>query len=137
MARLRDGVRTLAHGEAALRLVVEHHDELGAIIGLAVRRLVRDDDRRPRQGGRRNEIEHLLRELDAIERVLGGVAAVDGDRIPAQAGIGARDRGENVGADRLVGILDVIGNSRSSNCSPPSGSACGCRGARKSYAWRG
>jgi hypothetical protein len=43
----RSGVidRRPAHQEAALGLVVEHRDELGAIVGLAAQRLVRDDDR--------------------------------------------------------------------------------------------
>ena len=31
--------------EAALRLVAEHRNKLGAIVGLAAQRLVRDDDR--------------------------------------------------------------------------------------------
>jgi hypothetical protein len=44
-----DIVRRPAHQEAALGLVVEHRDELGAIVGLAAQRLVRDDDRGSRQ----------------------------------------------------------------------------------------
>src|SRR6516165_187408 len=44
----RDDCRP-AHQEAALGLVVEHRDELGAIVGLAAQRLVRDDDRGSRQ----------------------------------------------------------------------------------------
>ena len=44
-ARNGDIDRRPAHQEAALGLVVEHRDELGAIVGLAAQRLVRDDDR--------------------------------------------------------------------------------------------
>ena len=42
-ARNPDIDRRPAHQEAALGLVVEHRDELGAIVGLAAQRLVRDD----------------------------------------------------------------------------------------------
>src|SRR5262249_52375933 len=51
-----------AHQEAALGLVVEHRDELGAVVGLAAQRLVRDDDRGSRQCSRRDAIEHILRD---------------------------------------------------------------------------
>ena len=87
--RLRGGRRHLARDEAALRLVVQRNDELRAIVGLAVQRLVRNDDRRSRQCGRRDAVEHLLRDGDAVERVLGIVRAVDRDRGPAQAAVGA------------------------------------------------
>src|SRR3984885_5330736 len=60
----RTCLRARAHRQPALRLVVEQYDELGAVVCLAVRRLVRNDDRRPRQRGRRHQIEHLLRKLD-------------------------------------------------------------------------
>src|SRR6266481_10124819 len=43
----------LARHKAALGLVVQHRDELGAIVGLAAQRLVRDDDRGSRQCGPR------------------------------------------------------------------------------------
>src|SRR5499427_4642048 len=55
-ARNGDIDRRPAHQEAALGLVVEHRDELGAIVGLAVQRLVRDDDRGSRQCSRRDTI---------------------------------------------------------------------------------
>src|SRR5215468_12177552 len=77
--------RRPAHQEAALGLVVEHRDELGAIVGLAAQRLVRDDDRGSRQCSRRDAIEHILRDGDAVERVLGVVPVIDRDRGPAQA----------------------------------------------------
>src|SRR6516225_2820397 len=51
----RDDCRP-AHQEAALGLVVEHRDELGAVVGLAAQRLVRDDDRGSRQCSRRDAI---------------------------------------------------------------------------------
>ena len=51
-------------------------------------------------------VEQILREGDAVERVLGVVAIVDRHFAPAQACIVARHRGEDVGADRLVGIAD-------------------------------
>src|SRR5665213_4608084 len=37
--------RGLACQEAALRIVVQHREELGAIVGFFAQRLVRDDDR--------------------------------------------------------------------------------------------
>src|SRR5712692_2240621 len=40
--------RARAVDDAALRLVVQRNDELRAIVGLAVQRLVRNDERRPR-----------------------------------------------------------------------------------------
>ena len=63
--------------EAALGLVVQHYDELGTKVGLAAQRLVRDDDRGSRQSSRRDAIEHILRDGDAVERVLGVVRVVD------------------------------------------------------------
>src|SRR6202046_1638933 len=69
-ARNGDSDRRPAHQEAALGLVVEHRDELGAIVGLAAQRLVRDDDRGSRQCSRRDAIEHILRDGEAVERVL-------------------------------------------------------------------
>src|SRR5262245_9568119 len=89
-------LRALAHREAALRLVVQRHDELRAIVGLAVRRLVRDDNRGSRHCGRRNAIEHLLRDADAAERGLGIVPAVDRDRGPAQTAVVTRHRCEHM-----------------------------------------
>src|SRR5262245_37984268 len=47
-ARDADIGRARAGDDAALRLVVQRNDELRAIIGLAVRRLVRNDERGPR-----------------------------------------------------------------------------------------
>src|ERR1700682_2669439 len=44
-ARDADIGRTRAVDDAALRLVVQRNDELRAIIGLAVQRLVRNDER--------------------------------------------------------------------------------------------
>ncbi len=98
--------RGRARDEAALRLVAQHRDEFGAIIGFGTQRLVRDGDRGQRHSGRRDLVEHLLREGDAVERVLCGVAVVDRDFGPAQPALGARNRGEDVRAERLVGILD-------------------------------
>src|ERR1700693_5509898 len=72
-ARNVDIDRKPARHEAALGLVVQHRDELGAIIGLATQRLVRDDDRRSRQCSRRDAAEHILRDGDAAERVPGVV----------------------------------------------------------------
>ena len=88
----RDGVVGAAFAifEAALRLVVQHHDELGAIIGFAAQRLIGNGDRGQRQRGRRDTVEHLPREGDAVERVLGVVAVVDRDFGPAQTGPAAR-----------------------------------------------
>src|SRR4249920_46566 len=43
--------RARAVDDAALRLVVQRNDELRAIVGLAVQRLVRNDERGPRQCG--------------------------------------------------------------------------------------
>src|SRR3984957_5647391 len=83
-ARDADIVRALAHREAALWLIVQHHDELRAIVSLAVQRLVRDDERGSRQCGRRDAIKHVLRDADAVERALGVVRAIDRDRRPAQ-----------------------------------------------------
>ena len=51
-------------------------------------------------------MEHILRDGDAVERVLGVVPAVDRDRGPAQARVVARHRREHMRADRLVGIAD-------------------------------
>src|ERR1700692_3762852 len=45
VARHGDIGRRPARHKAALRLVVQHRDELGAIVGFAAQRLVRDDDR--------------------------------------------------------------------------------------------
>src|SRR5213079_3218631 len=88
VAARNEGIgRRPARHEAALGLVVQHRDELGAIVGLAAQRLVRDDDRGSRQCGRRDAIEHLLRDGDAVERGLGVVPVVDRDRGPAQARI--------------------------------------------------
>src|SRR5450631_2684084 len=71
--------RRLARYEAALGLIAQHRDKLGAIIGLGAQWLVRDDDRGSRQCGRADTIEHILRDGDAIERVLGVVPLVDRD----------------------------------------------------------
>src|SRR5664280_1919768 len=43
------GRRNLARDKAALRLIAQHRDKLGAVVGLAAQRLVRDDDRGSRQ----------------------------------------------------------------------------------------
>src|SRR5262252_5722428 len=51
-----DIVARLARHKAALGLVVQHRDELGAIVGLAAQRLVREDDRGSRQCSRRDAI---------------------------------------------------------------------------------
>src|SRR6516164_10073193 len=58
VVRNGDISRRLARHKAALRLVVQHRDELGAIVGFLAERLVRDDDRGSRHGGRRDAIEH-------------------------------------------------------------------------------
>src|SRR5581483_9707818 len=91
----------LAGDEAALRVVAQDRNELGAVVGLGAERLVRDDDRGPRQRGRRDAIPHLLRDRDAIQRVLGTVALVDADDAPAQASVALRHRREDMRADRL------------------------------------
>src|ERR1700738_159823 len=49
--------RARAVDDAALRLVVQRNDELRAIVVLAVQRLVRNDERGPRQCGWRDAIE--------------------------------------------------------------------------------
>src|SRR5262249_57973284 len=53
--------RARAVDDAALRLVVQRNDELRAIVGLAVQRLVRNDEPGPRQCGWRDAIEHIVR----------------------------------------------------------------------------
>src|ERR1700704_6152870 len=58
-ARDLDNGRGLARDEAALRLVAQHRDEFGAIVGLAAQRLVGDDDRGSRRCGRRDAREYL------------------------------------------------------------------------------
>src|SRR6266404_8035675 len=58
-ARNGDISRRPARHKAALGLVVQHRDELGAMVGLAAQRLVRDDDRGSRHCGRRDAIEHI------------------------------------------------------------------------------
>src|SRR5581483_6889396 len=102
--------RRLARDEPALGLVAEHRDEFGAIIGLAAQRLVRDDDRGARYGGRCDAVEHILRDGDGVERVLGVVAIIDGDDAPAQALVALLHGREDMRADRLVGIADGDGN---------------------------
>src|SRR5262245_33573250 len=89
----------LARDEAALRLVAQHRDELGAVVGFAAQGLVRDDNRGSRQRGRRDAVEDILRDGDAVERVLGVVAVVDRDRSPTQARIVAAHRREHMRAD--------------------------------------
>src|SRR5690242_13742189 len=69
--RRGSGYRRPARYEAALRLVAQHGNKLGAVVGLPAQRLVRDNDRRSRQCGRRDTIENILRNADAVERVLG------------------------------------------------------------------
>src|SRR5690348_7809310 len=88
--------RMLAHRETALRLVAQYGHELGALAGLGAETLVRDDDRRARRRGRRNAVEHILRNGDAVERAFGVGRTVDGDDAPAQPGLGLRHRGEHV-----------------------------------------
>src|SRR5450631_1680418 len=102
--------RRPARYEAALGLIAQHRDELGAIVGLAAQRLVRDNDRGSRQCGRCDAIEHILRDGDAVERVLGVVPLVDRDRGPAQAGLVARHRREYMRADPFLGIADRDGD---------------------------
>src|SRR5258705_3173478 len=102
--------RGLAHREAALWLVVQCHDKLRAVVRLAVQRLVRDDERGFRPCGRRDAIEHILRDADAVEGGLGGVPAVDRDRGPAQAPFGTGHRRRHLSADRLVRVADRKGD---------------------------
>src|SRR5262245_53517113 len=52
--------RARAVEDAALRLVAQRNDELRAIVGLLVQRFVRNDERGPRQCGRRDVVEHIL-----------------------------------------------------------------------------
>ena len=122
--RSRRGIgRARAVDDAALRLVVQRNDELRAIVGLAVRRLVRNDERGARQYGLRDAIEHILREGDAVKRRLGDVPAVDRDRGPAQAPVGARHGRNTCVPIGLSGLRIVTGTSMvASNTSPPSGS---------------
>ena len=69
--RSQRGHRSKARAlEATLGLIAQHRDKLGAIVGLGAQRLVRDDDRRSRQCGRPDAIDHILRDGDAVERVL-------------------------------------------------------------------
>src|SRR5690349_16400083 len=49
-----ENLARLAGDEAALGLVAQHHDKLGAIVGLLAQRLVGDDDRGSRQHGWRD-----------------------------------------------------------------------------------
>src|SRR5262245_39850887 len=79
VARKVDGGARPARYKPALRLVAQHRDKFGAIVGLAAQRFVRDDDRGSRQRGRRDAIEHVLRDGDAVERVLGFIPFVDVD----------------------------------------------------------
>jgi len=51
-------------------------------------------------------MEHILRDGDAVERVLGIIPVVDRNRGPAQARVVARHRREHMRADSLVGIAD-------------------------------
>ena len=122
-ARNGDMDRRPAHQEAALGLVVQHRDEFGAIVGLAAQRLVRDDDRGSRHCGRCDAIEHILRDGDAVERVLGVVPVVDRDRSPTQARAQARATAVNTCVPiGLSGLRIVTGASVvASNTSPPSG----------------
>src|SRR6185312_564922 len=99
-------VGRLARYKPALRLVTQHRDKFGAIVGLATQRFVRDDDRGARQGGLRDSIEHILRDGDAVERILGFIPVVDRDCGPAQARVVTRHRGEHMRAYRFVGIVD-------------------------------
>ena len=88
----------LARYKAALRLVAQHRDKFGAIVGLPTQRLVRNDDRGARLGGLRDSIEHVLRDGDAVERILGFIPVVDRDCGPAQALVVTRHRGEHMRA---------------------------------------
>src|SRR6476620_3201875 len=89
-----DSGRRPARNEAALGVVAQRRGELGAIVGRAAQRLVRDNNRGPWRCGRRDAIEHILRDGDAVERAPGVVPAVDRDRAPAQARVVARHRRE-------------------------------------------
>src|SRR6476646_2240405 len=105
-ARDAEIVLAPAHRKTALRLIVQYHDELRAIVSLAVQGLVRNDERGSRQCGRRDAVEHILRDGDAVERGPGVVPVIDRDRRPAQTSVGVRHRREHMRADRLVGIAD-------------------------------
>ena len=59
--RISDIAPSLAGDEAALGVVAQDRDELCAIVGLGAQALVRDDDRRPRQCGRRDAVEHFCK----------------------------------------------------------------------------
>src|SRR5262245_63988721 len=78
-------VGRLARYKPALRLVAQHRDKFGAIVGLLTQRLVRNDDRGAWQGGRPNAVDYILRDGDAVERILGFIPVVDRDCGPAQA----------------------------------------------------
>ena len=122
VARNGDNDRRPAHQKAALGLVVEHRDELGAIVGLAAQRLVRDDDRGSRQCSRRDAIEHIGRDGDAVEGVLGVVPVVDRDRGPAQARSLRAIAVNTCVPIGLSGLRILTGASMAaSNTSPPSG----------------
>src|SRR4051794_7683390 len=105
-----DIARSIAGGEATLGVVAEDRDELCAIIGFGAQGLVRDDDRRPRQCGRRDAIEHFARDRDAVKRAIGIVAVVDRYRTPAQTPAFPRHRCEYMRADRLAWIADLDRN---------------------------
>ena len=64
-ARKVDGGARPACYKPALRLVAQHRDKFGAIVGLAAQRLVRDDDRGSRRCGRRDPIEHKSANLQS------------------------------------------------------------------------
>src|SRR5215470_8057957 len=98
--------RRLARYEAALGLIAQHSDKLGAIVGLGAERLVRDDDRGSWQCRQPDAIEHILRDDDAVKRILGAVRIIDRDRCPTQAGVLARHRGEHMRADSFLGTAD-------------------------------
>jgi len=75
--------RGLARDEAALRLVAQHRDELGAIVGLRAQRLVRDDDRGSRHGGRRDAMRIIQERgltplrLDGWAKAQAGITTVE------------------------------------------------------------
>src|SRR5260370_36565319 len=54
-----DIVARPARHKAALGLVVQHRDELGAIVGLAAQRLARGDDPRSQECGRRRAVADI------------------------------------------------------------------------------
>ncbi len=114
--------RARAVDDAALRLVVQRNDELRAIVGLAVQRLVQmiSEDRGDAVGAIRWSAScgRVMRSSPALATSpLSIVTAA------SAAPVGAHHGRKHMRADRLLGMRIVTGTSMvASNTSPPSGS---------------